>query len=379
MILLTTLVLNTYIALLSLQINGIMSSDFIRILLFLFLAVEGGMMILLRIKSKFRMKRSRIRLPGVIAAALAFIAYLFCCLPAANLTISRIIEFLFFPFCLIVTYINFINIKDEKTFDKIVDIQFYYLIVVAAAFLLAQVIQKGKYNNNVNTVYYVIFVLPFILQHKNTAKKWIGLGIILLCLFLSLKRAPLIAAVLALVFYSNARQPVLKLLVRVGFIFLAVIAIDALFSHYGDVHMLDRLQNLSADGGSGRVDLAKQTFELLAASNLVETLFGRIVPTASVFPRGAHNDFLEVLFRMGILGFLIFIGYFIGIIAIIITSNKTGDYENSNFLKAVLILFGIVSFSSQLIFLPTYVGLVALSVSFAAARNRLHCSQRALL
>ncbi len=363
MILLTTIILNAYVALLSFQVNGIMASDAIRIPMLAFLVAECVMVLLMYMGPKN--ERNAMRLPGVVACAIAFFIYMLCYLGMVRITISRFIEFVFFPLCLIITYINFIAIKDEKTFDQIVDIQFYYLLVVAAAFLVAQVLRRGEYNKNVNTVYYVIFTLPFILQNKNNTKKWIGLGIIFGCLFLSLKRTPLLAVGLTMIFYFNTRQTMKKTLSRAILVVVAVLICDAIFSTFFDIHMLDRMMTITEDGGSGRVQLAQRTIQLLKRSSFKQLVFGHnLRATASVFMYGAHNDFLEVIYRVGFIGFALFIGYFAGIFAQIRHYSAMENYKMANFLKATLILFVVVSFSSQLIFLPTYIGLSAMSISF---------------
>ncbi len=311
--------------------------------------------------------------PGVMAFAIIFLIYLASYLQFVNLTISRTMEIAFFPLCLLITYINFIEIKKEKTFDQIIDIQFYYLIVVAIAFFIAQVQRRGEFKNNVNTVYYVIFSLPFILQQKNRTKRTVGLALILGCLFFSLKRTPFLVVGLTLIFHNKNKVSTLKALRKGILVLLALLAIDYFFAAFLDIHMLDRLMALADDGGSGRVDLLKETMELLNQSSFWELFFGHALRhTGSVFELGAHNDFLEVLYRMGALGFLLFLGYFIGIIVKISFFTQVHDYENAAMLKATLIAFVLVSFSSQLIFLPTYVGLVAMSISFALARNRFY-------
>ena len=368
MILFTTIILDAYIALLSFQVNGIAASDTIRIPLLAFMIAEALMVLIFYIGPKN--ERKSMQLPGVIALAIAFFIYIICYYGLVRLTISRLVELVFFPICLIVTYINFLGIKEEKTFDQIIELQFYYLLVVAATFFVAQVLKRGEYLKNVNTVYYVVFTLPFILLNKSNTKKWLGLIIILGCLFLSLKRTPLIAVGLTLIFYNETRQTIKKTASRTLLVIIAVVLIDMVFSTFFDIHMLDRMMTITEDGGSGRIELAKQTIDLLKKSSIGQLIFGhRLRPTATVFRGGSHNDFLEVIYRAGFFGFSMFIGYFISILSHITAFDRAENYKLANFMKATLILFAVTSFSSQLIFLPTYVGLIAMSISFAITYN----------
>lgn len=374
MVILTTLVLNIYIALLSFQLNGIFDTEIIRIPMLTFLVIESVFMLFLRILPK---KQERhIHIPFFIICAIAFMIYICCYLIFVSLSVAKVVELTFFPICLFVTYVNFIEIESETTFDHIIDIQFYYLIVVAVAFLIAQVQRRGDFSKNVNTVYYVIFATPFILQHKNKYKKWIGLLLILSCLFFSLKRTPLIAVVLTLIFYNKNKNTIIKIFKRFILVCFMIIVVDRFFAYFMDVNMLQRFFDLIDDGGSGRIDLAKQTVDLIMNSSFFEILFGHsLISTGSVFYLGAHNDFFEVMYRMGLVGFFIFVGYFIGIIDKMNQFSKLKDYENFNLMTSTVILFFVVSFSSQLIFLPTYVGMIAIAVSFTSARNRFYLKQ----
>lgn len=369
MVIFSTVLLNIYIVLLSVQVNGIVSTDTIRMPLLLFLIAESAGVLFFSILPKKANKM--VHIPAVMGCAGCFTVYLVAYLFITNMPLTRVIELAFFPICLFITYINFIEIKAAKTFDLIIDIEFYYLIAVAITFLIAQVQRYGDFYKNANTVYYVIFALPFILQHKNRIKKWVGLGIILLCLFLSLKRTPLFAVALTLIFHNKSRKTTIKIMRRFFYISIAILLLDYIFGYFFDVHMLDRVLNMAEDGASGRIDLAKQTLELIVGSSYTELIFGHSLnSTSTVFDLGSHNDFLEMAYRMGAIGFSLFIGYFIGIIIKIIQYSKMKDYENANLLQSIVIMFAVISFSSQLIFLPTYIGLVGLAISLAHARHR---------
>ena len=76
MILFTTLVLDVYIALLSFQVNGILPSGSIRILLLLFMAVESIVMLFLFIGPKNA--RKPVPSPEIMVCATIFIIYIVC-------------------------------------------------------------------------------------------------------------------------------------------------------------------------------------------------------------------------------------------------------------------------------------------------------------
>ncbi|MBO5060346.1 MAG: O-antigen ligase family protein [Clostridia bacterium] len=372
----STLLLDAYVALLSLQVNGVVAStDGIRLYIILFFAAECACILLF--KNSNKMSSTKVSVNTFLGTAVIYTLYIVAYLMIVRMSTGRMLEILFFPLCIIITHINYRQVKDMKTFDRIIDIQFYLLLVVAAIFFMAQIMHRGDYTKNINTVYYVVFTLPFILCHDKKRKRNIGLLIILLCVFWSTKRAPLIAigTVLLFAYKDKTNTSALKIISRIIMIVALALLLNYIFDKYLEINILDRLLKLGSDGGSGRVELAGNAIDALKNNNIFEWIFGhRLYTTSSVFRFGAHNDFLEVVFRMGLVGFLIYLNFFKTMFSHARECKHSGDEKGAQMIYAAFYMFVIISFSSQLIYLPTYISLIAMAVSLAVCRNRLMTS-----
>lgn len=375
---LTTLALDIYLVLLAFQGNGILelgATSGFRLIILAFLMFET--VCILVFKSSYRILSLKVNLKSFLSSGIIYMLYILAYLMIVRLPFSMMLEIMFFPLCIVVTYVNYNQLNSSKKYNLIIDIQFYTLFVLAAIFFMAQIQEKATYETNINAVYYLVFTLPFIISHKNRIKRGIGIAIIVLCVFWSMKRAPLIAlgAVFLLIYrkkHKDKKSKLYKFVFRAVTVFLIVLILDFVFVKYFDINMLDRMSTISTDGGSGRIDLANYTIEELKKNNLMEWLFGHMLAsTSTVFVLGAHNDFLEVTYRMGLVGLVLFLNIFRTILNESRKCRYKRNYKGVTMINVSLILFLIISFSSQLIYLPAYIALIAMSVNLAVCRNNI--------
>ena len=73
------------------------------------------------------------------------------------------------------------------------------------------------------------------------------------------------------------------------------------------VNVTNRFEAMNEDEGNGRLDIYSDVFVQYLDSDLFSQLFGHGYNMVSVVLKGpsAHNDFLEVLYDYGIIGFII--------------------------------------------------------------------------
>ncbi len=367
----STFVLDFYLILVSAQVSGVTETRGPRLYLLIFLIAECLFVMLLHYGGKTSFRLNPRHLFFTTGEYLIFICLY---LIIAALTLNKALEIIFFPMILFIMGINYSFIKDPKIFDQIMDLQFYLLIVLFAIFFRTQINGEQEYENNINSVYYLVFTFPFVAFHKHRIKRIIGIILILVGVFWSMKRGAIIAVAAA--FYFSFRDKSKKNQSRnLGLLLLGIVAafaFDAFFEKYYGRSIFSRLLTLGSDGGSGRVDLAIKTIENLKQNSIYEWVLGHdLQPTSSEMRLGAHNDFLEVLYRMGFVGLLIFLSFFRSILYHAKKCVATGNITDSKMLYATFWLFLLISLFSQLIYLPSYIALVALSCVFAIYRSEL--------
>ena len=107
--------------------------------------------------------------------------------------------------------------------------------------------------------------------------------------------------------------------------FIAVMLIFFIASSVVDLN--DTLLAISKDvdsGGNGRTELASRALYSFFSSNVGDMIFGHGQGTVTrLLGMGAHNDFIEVLYEYGFIGFFLYLLFWISLIKRVFTANKT--------------------------------------------------------
>lgn len=177
----------------------------------------------------------------------------------------------------------------------------------------------------VSNAYYSLCLMPFL--PLVTKKKWVivsGYALVGVIIVFSSKRLGLIAYLaylLVVIFYDSIKQKNAFGLLKFFLIIMISIVIFAavytkLQSKYG-LNIIERILNLSKDGGSGRDDMYREILQGMKGSSLLEWIFGHgygTTGTVMLKHDTAHNDFLEILFDFGLLPTLFFVAFYIGLL-----------------------------------------------------------------
>lgn len=170
-------------------------------------------------------------------------------------------------------------------------------------------VDKGGYA--VGATYSAVLLLPLILTLKNDKfKKMVLVGIALVVL-ISTKRTAFISVILAMVGYylcdayvSKQRDKGKKIL-KMILMFLAVSVVVYFVIQRLNLNILDRLQNLTEDGGSGRDEIWSSVIAGFKESSVIQKITGHgYHSVTSLMGKAllAHNDYLEILYDYGLVG-----------------------------------------------------------------------------
>lgn len=205
---------------------------------------------------------------------------------------------------------------------------------------------------HLGTSYYVLFLLPTLLFTPYKWLRYIALVITGAVLFSSFKRGGLIALVLGIVAYLFVKEVLIErkfnrlviFIITIVVLFLILIYID---NTMGNV-ISERILNIRDDGGSGRDLVWSTTWKMIKESYSEQLIFGHgfnAVFKDSPLRLSAHNDFLEVLYNYGIVGFVPYIFLHIRLIKQVLAGirDKNAHAPNMAFTYSIFFILSMIS------------------------------------
>lgn len=236
---------------------------------------------------------------------------------------------------------------------------------------------------HLGTSYYVLFLLPTLLLTPHKWLRYLGIVITGLVLFSSFKRGGVIAFVLAIVAYLFVKEVLVErkftrllvFLIAMIALFIILIFVD---NAMGNV-ISERIINIREDGGSNRDQVWTTTWNMIKTSNAQQLLFGHghsAVLKYSPLGLSAHNDFLEMLFNYGIIGFVPYLVLHFQLIKQIFSGIKFQN-ENAPILTFTYTIFFCLSMISHVIVYP-WMCLIVIPWGMLSTNNRLISNQQSL-
>lgn len=235
-----------------------------------------------------------------------------------------------------------------------------------------------NYMTSNNSSYFLLFFMPIVLCLDNKYLKWVLVGIISFAVFISFKRGCVLALVATLVTYYYFQYVKDKGSIRV-FISLLLLLTLFLFAGYSILnssndtfsHLVSRFANIVEDGGSGRTDVYKVTWNMIISSDLLSLIFGHgwnMVIRDSPLSLSAHNDFLECLYDFGIFGFVLFLKLIHGLIKYVHIIHDNRFY--APFAASIVLLITTSTFAHVVIY-TSYFSILAMfwSIAIHSSKN----------
>lgn len=199
-----------------------------------------------------------------------------------------------------------------------------------------------------NTIYYVLLLLPFCLLINNKLLVLSAQILPMMAILESGKSTCIIAFFLSFLYYFY--DIIVKSKKNIFFIIIAVVVIFSVGKSIVDP--LELLQDLTDDfdsGGNGRTNIADKLLAIFFnGQEFLPLIFGYGTNgTLKAINIGAHNDFLEVLFNYGFLGFGLYLIFWIRLISYISKFNSEFKYKKVYII--CLIVFFCCSIASKLL------------------------------
>lgn len=322
----------------------------------------------------YGLKEKSIRVNSALSIS-PFIGYLFLTifmLVFHGYSTSNMLNELFFPVTFISIYYTLYN-TNNRTLEQIIFIQMIFGVVLFVVYIYAFFFEGRVQGIYKSTCYFTCCVLPFVLASKNDLSKILGFVICALPTLLTSKRTSFISMGVAafiyilIVFRHNPRK--WHVILFVSF----TIAFFLYLSEMVNTNLFSRIQAMDEDGGSGRLDIYSEVFYAINNSFFGDWLIGHGVYKvyATSDGLGAHNDFLEMFWNYGFVGFVVYVAIIIKLIknCKVIKRHSTKLYAAY---CASIAQFLVCSLFTDLIFVPSYIALFTMfwALCFVSASKK---------
>ena len=367
------LLIDFYLILLQVRASGFENDVYnIRLNLLYAIVILSGVFVCIRL---FRFRQDK-----VFLFVLSFAAYLFFSifyLSHHPYKLVDIFNVFFGPMVFLASICALRNING-KTFNIIILQKTAFFLASISVLLIGYFYLTSSSGTFKNTIYYSVSLVPFLLMYKNVNFTIVLVIIVALLALLVGKRAALAICLIISIFlafqigagrkgllrFSSGLKTLLSLFGLITII-LAVWWFAEIFVSSG----LERMVSVSSDGGSGRIELLKAFLHEVSFASLPNHLIGHggIFHLQLIGSLSVHNDFLEIYFRLGLIGLVIYLLCGYQLVRSGLTIRKKFRKEGAAFLLVVC-LFTLFSMISMLIFVPGYV--VQFFVFFALVHGR---------
>lgn len=212
-----------------------------------------------------------------------------------------------------------------------------------------------------DAIFTIIAYLPFAFALKERKLfKTILISLLLIIALLSLKRSIILAAFLSTIVYTLLMVDKKKIIKYVFSVYtLMVITVIIYAYRFLEKLVLDtvlgRFEYLSEDGGSGRENIYNTLFDVYLNSDAAQFWLGHGYKATLIY-KGmlAHNDFLNILFDFGIIGFSLYMSFILLLIYTSIKKFRSATYYRNEYATfiATLIIFFVLSSLNNMIYSP---------------------------
>ena len=255
------------------------------------------------------------------------------------------------------------------------------MLIVFGLFL-----QNWQYLNQVDeahmgSAYMILFFLPCVMLSPQKWVRYVGIVLVVIQLVLSLKRGGLVALGIGCFAYLLCKEVIMKRSMKgIAYLVMGVILMGVVFmiaDNAVDGILSQRLMNISDDGGSGRTEVWATTIDMITNSDLQAWIFGHGtngVLYDSPLGLSAHNDFLEVLYDYGVVGFVPYVLLHLALVGQIFACARSeylslpqGQYRAPVMAFAYAIFF-VLSMISHVVIYP-WMSLVGLNFGLLYKRS----------
>lgn len=232
----------------------------------------------------------------------------------------------------------------------------YFLLAAFTLYLMYSRIALNRTNVYQSDAYFLLCALPLVmLLDKSTAMyiKFIPLAV---CLMMAGKRTGFLGLAGAVFVYylidcvqKGNIDAFLKVAIKLGAVVALFLAVYTFLETRLNLTLLDRMETITTDGGSGRDEIYAGVWQAIKGSDFFELFFGHGMNGIQVVygrKTGAHNDFLEIMYNYGIFAVLLLVFLYYKMVVACIKMTKTG-YPGAKAAGAAIVISLFMSLFSN--------------------------------
>ncbi len=218
----------------------------------------------------------------------------------------------------------------------------------------------------VGYAYHLLSILPMILLNQDRKSKLLFISIGMVAVVISLKRGAIIAfpIVLFVYFYvenltGHAHNNIRKILLAM----LVFFVVCVIFDNYSEGFLSSRFEMEEISEGSGRAEGTMDTLRNISKRDLLQLTFGIKARSEESLGGGAHNEYLNRLESVGIVGFLLYLTLMFSLIrtSVVLIHKKSILAASFSAMTIYSIGIGLVSgwlFMHSTFYIMMYIGFV---------------------
>lgn len=282
-----------------------------------------------------------------------FVYYLFSFIMGASQGSSHYnYNTIWFVVCPPITWIYFSTVisknNDVPAFLQKWSFWMFLIFSVISLYFIPRSVRDSGLFSSLNTGYYVILSYPLVMLDNARWKKIVATVLLIIIVFLSLKRGGIVAVALSFPIYfilSSNKHLVKKLFFAGISVLLLIYAIPKINEYTNGTLMVRYEFTLNQGDEEGRASMYPIVWKSVCDSSPLQIMVGHghngVVNDNLLQGISAHNDYLEFLYDYGIFGLALLLVYQVRLFRITIRSHQSKE----GFLPTIFALTSIIVLS----------------------------------
>lgn len=312
-----------------------------------------------------------VSLPGVISESFVcsfYIAFVSLLNPR-TLNVNMIFNYmmLFYFASVAVTFYYSTSKGFFKTEYKLFNV-LYFVLAAFTLYLMYARIAFNRLSIYQSDSYFLLCALPMVMLFDKGTKMYIKIALLVVCLILAAKRTGFIALAGAIFVYylidciqKKNVDAFLKVALKILLVVAVFVVAYSVLATKFNLTLLDRMETIASDGGSGRDDIYTGVLQAIWRSDFFDIFFGHGMSGIQVvFGRksGAHNDFLEFMYNYGIFSVVLLIYVYVKMVLMCIKMTKSG-YPGAKSVGASIVISLLMSLFTNYFVTFTHITMTA--------------------
>ena len=232
----------------------------------------------------------------------------------------------------------------------------YFVLAAFTLYLMYSRIALNKTNIYQSDAYFLLCALPMVMLFDKSTAMYIKMVPLAICLMMAGKRTGFIGLAGAVFIYylidciqKKNVDAFLKVAIKIGVVVVLFFAVYAVLETKFNLTLLDRMETITSDGGSGRDEIYEGVWQAIKSSDFFDLFFGHGMNGIQVVygrKTGAHNDFLEIMYNYGIFAVLLLVFLYYKMVVACVKMTKSG-YPGAKAAGAAIVISVLMSLFSN--------------------------------